>query len=346
MTSVAESLRGELYIEGNKEMGGFRIGLRSGDAFRSIVPRVPKRVTYFGWRPGQTILQDQAGEWWLASGQGLCRYPRLESPSQLAQTPPKAVYTTRDGLPGDVVIRLYEDRSGNIWVGTETGKFGYWSRSGQQFIGIAADGIPSYPSAFGEDNAGHVWIGDEAGQLWRVQDGRASPVAGPARRGWIRGFLLDHAGRLWVATANQGLLRFDRPAGPNPQFRQYGYSDGLSSLNLWSLAEDRNGFIYIGTGGGVDRLDPDLGAHPALYPRRWHRSGAGACGVSRPYGRDLVRHQSRSHSPGPAERFRQRAATGVDHRCLDCGTRGAGFGGGRIEHSRGRGAAGAGADSV
>ena len=50
----------------------------------------------------------------------------------------------------------------------------------------------------------------------------------------------------------------------NPQFRQYGRSDGLSSLNLYSLAEDRNGSIYIGTGGGVDRLDPDL-AHIRHY---------------------------------------------------------------------------------
>src|ERR1035441_1855663 len=51
---------------------------------------------------------------------------------------------------------------------------------------------------------------------------------------------------------------------PPSQFRQYGYSDGLSSLNVQSLAEDRNGSIYLGTGGGVDRLDPDL-AHIRHY---------------------------------------------------------------------------------
>ena len=264
LRSVAETLRGELYIGGNNESGPFRIGFRSGDGFLAIEPRVPREVSFFGWRPGQVILQDHAGEWWLASYHGLCRYPRLDSPSQLAQTAPKAVYTMRDGLPVNQVVRLYEDRGGNIWVGFDAGKFAYWSRSEQEFIGIAADGVPNFASAFGEDNAGHVWIGDEGGQLWRVQDGRASLVAGPAKRGWIRGFLLDHAGRLWVATGSQGLLRFDQPAGPNPQFRQYGYSDGLSSLHVHSLAEDRNGSIYIGTGSGVDRLDPDL-AHIRHY---------------------------------------------------------------------------------
>ena len=256
--SVAETLRGELYIAGRQEAEGFRIAVRSGDGFHAIAPRVPKKVYYFGWRPARVILQDHTGEWWLASSEGLCRYPRLDSPSQLAQTSPKAVYTTRDGLPGDVVVRLYEDRGGNIWASTETSKFAYWSRSEQKFVWIAADGVPGYASAFGEDSAGDLWIGDESGQLWRVRNGRASQMRGPARAGWIHAILLDHAGRLWVATNSQGLLRFNQPAVPDPQFRQYSYSDGLSSLNVQSLAEDRNGSIYIGTGGGVDRLDPDL----------------------------------------------------------------------------------------
>jgi ligand-binding sensor domain-containing protein/signal transduction histidine kinase len=256
--SAAETLRGELYIAGSSVSRGFLIGYRSGDGFRAIAPRVPKGIIDFGWRPGRRILQDRDGKWWLTTHQGLIRYPRLESPSLLAQTAPEAIYTTHDGLPGDRVTGVYEDHSGNIWVGTETRKFGYWSKSGERFIGVESDGVPDYASAFGEDNAGHVWIGDESGQVWRVQDGRASRVLSPARRGWIRGFLLDHAGRVWVATGSQGLLRFDQPAGLDPKFRQYGRSDGLSSQSVHSLAEDRNGSIYIGTGGGVDRLDPDL----------------------------------------------------------------------------------------
>ena len=262
--SISETLQGDLYIAGRKESEGFRVGFRSGDGFQAIEPRVPRNVLYFGWRPARVILQDHTGEWWLASSQGLCRYPRLDSPSQLAQTAPKAVYTVRDGLPGNVVTRLYEDRSGNIWAGTETTKLVFWSRKEQRFVGIPADGLHSFASAFGEDNAGAVWIGDEEGKLWRVRDGRALPVAAPAKTRVIHSFLLDHAGRLWVATGSQGLLRFDQPSAPVPQFRQYGYSDGLSSLNLQSLAEDRNGSIYIGTGGGVDRLGPDL-AHIRHY---------------------------------------------------------------------------------
>ena len=187
------------------------------------------------------VLQDRAGEWWLASSQGLLRYPRLESPLQLAETAPEAVYTTRDGLPGDVIVRLYEDRGGNVWLGTETVELGYWDRKGQRCVEIPADGTPAFASAFAEDHAGNMWIGDEEGQLWRVRDGRASRIASPFHNVSIHVMLPDQAGRLWVATGGQGLLCFDDPAAAVPKPRQYGYSDGLSSLTLYSLAEDLKG---------------------------------------------------------------------------------------------------------
>ena len=178
--SLAETLRGDLYFNGRRESERFRVGLRTGDSFQAVAPRVPPSVTYFGWRPAQVLLQDHAGEWWLASSQGLVRYPRLDSPLQLASTAPKAVYTMRDGLPGNVVVRLHEDGGGNIWIGTETRRIGFWSSKTQRFISIPADGAPGFASAFAEDHTGNMWIGDEDGQLWRVRDGRALRIASPA----------------------------------------------------------------------------------------------------------------------------------------------------------------------
>ncbi len=254
--AIGETLRGELYFGGRRESGDFRAGVRSGNGFLAAAPRLPPTVKYLGWRPARVLMQDRSGEWWLASSQGLLRYPRLDSPLQLAQTPPKKIYTTRDGLPGDVVVRLYEDRAGNIWIGTETQHIVYFSRTEQRFVEVPADGVPSFASAFAEDQTGDVWIGDEEGQLWRVREGRASRIGGTRKKAYIHAFLPDHAGRLWIATGGRGVLRLDDPSGTDPQMRQYGYSDGLSSIYIHSLAEDLNGFVYFGYGGGVDRLDP------------------------------------------------------------------------------------------
>jgi ligand-binding sensor domain-containing protein/signal transduction histidine kinase len=254
--SIAETRGGELYAAGHPPLGGLRINVRQGEHFLSVSPNA-RGVTYFGWRPGHMILQDHAGEWWIATFSGLLRYPPLGRLEQLAHTSPKAVYTVRDGLPNNQVVRLFEDRAGNIWMSTSYPGVTFWDRTTHSFHHIRPDGAAD-GSAFGQDQAGNVWFGDDAGQLWRVKHESATLIAGRAQRGWINDILLDHAGRLWVATAAKGLLRFDHPEAPHPEFREYGLNDGLFSVNARSLAEDRNGAIYVGTGDGVDRLEPDL----------------------------------------------------------------------------------------
>jgi hypothetical protein len=47
-----------------------------GERFSSIVPRVPRQITHFTWGSGQIHFQDHTGAWWVATDQGLCRYPR------------------------------------------------------------------------------------------------------------------------------------------------------------------------------------------------------------------------------------------------------------------------------
>jgi len=300
---------GEFFATARKDATVF-VNVHEGERFRALRPRVPKTVTYYGWRTGQIVIQDRTGEWWLATNAGLCRYPRLASVDQLAVTSPLHVYTTHDGLPSDDVIRLYEDRQGNIWFGSAMpGWFGYWSRSANKVINVLLNDA-ARASAFGEDSAGTVWIGDEAGQLWRVADSRALPVGGsPSGRGWIDGFLSDRAGRFWVATSSGGLLRSDQPLVSDPQFRVYGLVQGLSSVSIRCLIEDANGSIYLGTGGGVDRLEPDGGhirhftAADGLAPgqiQAAYRDGSGAIWFGGSHGLTRMNPANRPPKTAPA----------------------------------------------
>lgn len=52
-------------------------------------------------------------------------------------------------------------------------------------------------------------------------------------------------------------------AVPAHVIRQYGKAEGLSNLSVHSLAQDSNGFIWIGTSQGLDRFD---GTHIRHYP--------------------------------------------------------------------------------
>jgi signal transduction histidine kinase len=63
---------------------------------------------------------------------------------------------------------------------------------------------------------------------------------------------------MWFGTST-GVWRLDDPRAASPAFQQYGVAQGLSSSLVHSLTGDDFGRIYVGTGIGLDRLDPAKG---------------------------------------------------------------------------------------
>lgn len=149
-----------------------------GTRFISVRPKL-RGVRYFGWGENQLTLQDSRGEWWVPTGEGLFRVPRVKSFELLAQTEPKAMYTSRNGLPLDDVFRIYEDSNGDLWIATfsET-RMGItrWQRSSETFHTFSeAEGLPGdlpAPNSIREDGHGNLWIGCNQGLLLRFRHGR------------------------------------------------------------------------------------------------------------------------------------------------------------------------------
>src|SRR5262249_20457221 len=179
---------------------------------------------------------------------------------------PKAIYKEKDGLPTASIFRLFEDSRRDIWIST-LGKpravLTRWERSTEAFHTYhPEDGIPeAAPTAFREDSAGDLWIGLYAGGLLRYRDGHfvLFKEAGGVPQGRIKAVYLDQAERLWIATGEGGVARVDQPAAEHPSFVSYSVSEGLSSSQANCVTEDRWGMIYVGTGRGLDKLDPVTG---------------------------------------------------------------------------------------
>src|SRR5262249_1490261 len=138
---------------------------------------------WYGWGWNQTVLEDHTGEWWIALGIGVCRFPKVSQPEQLAHTPWKAIYTTGDGLTGGSILRLFEDSRGDIWISSAGGGaipngLSRWERRTGVFHHYKEQsGLPRldefYASSFAEDRAGNLWIGFSGdGGLVRYRDGR------------------------------------------------------------------------------------------------------------------------------------------------------------------------------
>ncbi|MEO8657383.1 MAG: two-component regulator propeller domain-containing protein, partial [Bryobacteraceae bacterium] len=241
-------------------------------------PTVPYALSKVdtSWGESQIFVRDRAGEWWLPSGVGLYRYPAVQRVEELARTPPKAVYRiARDKSgasrsPADIILRVFEDSRGDIWIGTAAG-LSRWQRSTSRYYQFThTDGIPyrfgntdslSMAHSFAEDRQGNVWIGFYPRSLARFDGSRLTffTAGDGVPEGPLYALHVDHAGRLWIGSTEGGLARIDDTAAQVPKPIRFSTAQGLASDRVVSLVEDTAGRIYAGTGRGVDRVDVESG---------------------------------------------------------------------------------------
>lgn len=259
--SILESRAGELCVLSAE---GY-INRYDKGRFTAIRPRMPAFVSELNHR---WLMQDRTGEWWLATKQGLCRYPNVSRIEQLATALPKAFYTVKDGLADNDVRCIYEDSRGDIWInsfmpGREV--LTRWERTTETFHRYSdTDGLQPFRSAwmFGEDAAGNVWISFREGPLARYRAGRFTIFTAddglPA--GTIYNFHADRAGRFWLASIGGGLRYIEDPSSDRPRFVMYPTDQAITTDRAVCIAEDNEGNLYAGTGSGIDRIDRATGS--------------------------------------------------------------------------------------
>jgi ligand-binding sensor domain-containing protein/signal transduction histidine kinase len=264
--ALTTSSHGDLYVVAG--LNNHTIHRFDGKHFVSVDPWIPAGYS-FAWGETQIAFEDHMGEWWVP-GQGLLRYAAAAHLADLATHPPKATYTMKQGLPADVVLRIFEDSRGDIWVGCFEG-LARWQRrddriqafTEKEVLGDASARPPRMvtPYFFTEDTHGSIWIGMFPFGLARFHDGRFDffSAANGLPPGRISGLYVDHLGRLWVASSQGGASRVDDTQADRPIFHTYTTAQGLSSNQVFSIAEDQSGLLYLSGGRGVDRLDVATG---------------------------------------------------------------------------------------
>lgn len=264
VNSIVEDQIGRLCVT-NKVHNKLTLHWFDGNHFVAAEFALPPWIKDPGWGWNQVSFQDHLGEWWLATGQGLCRYPKVSRVEQLAHSLPRAIYTAKDGLVGGV-FRIFEDSHGDVWAagGGDSGDFLVrWERATGAFHSMLSR--PVHPStsvtAFAEDRKGNIWMGLYWHNLARYHDGGFT-IFTPADGlpdGTIFSLYVDHLGRLWIATSRGGLARIDDPGGGTPRFVKFPGIEGLSGTDVECITEDQWGRIYVGTGHGLYRFDPETG---------------------------------------------------------------------------------------
>lgn len=160
------------------------------------------------------IVQDHQGFMWFSTQAGLNKFDGYNF------TVYRQDVFDSTSLSGDVVIAMYEDHTGTLWVGGPNAAcLNRFDRDTERFTRFVHD--PQNPHSL---SGGPLVIYE------------------------------DHTGTLWVGTYN-GLNRFERE---KEQFTRFLYDPNdphsLHGYSVTSIYEDRSGTLWIGTERGLNRL--------------------------------------------------------------------------------------------
>jgi ligand-binding sensor domain-containing protein/two-component sensor histidine kinase len=158
-------------------------------------------------------------------------------------------FTKRDGLPGDFVLAMREDREGNLWAGTSVGLSRLQNGRFSSFPAEKKEDQDLVWSLF-EDREGDLWVGNNS-SVSRLRDDLFTTYGQPEGLPGDEPFIVhqDRNQKMWVGYHDSGVIQFE----PG-KIRSFTTRDGLSSNEVFNLRDDPNGDLLIGTRGGLDRF--------------------------------------------------------------------------------------------
>ncbi len=177
---------------------------------------------------------------------------------------------TEHGLAQNTVSAFLQDRTGYLWIGTDSGLQQYDGYSFVTFAHSAEDpgSLPEGPvTALAEDGAGALWLGTPGSGLVRHAPGsdRFERVAlGGADAANVHALLFDPANGLWVGN-DGGLVLVDpatfRVVRHLPMKRHNG-----QPVMLRQLRSGADGSLWIASSAGLWRLLPQAQTPQAVAP--------------------------------------------------------------------------------
>jgi signal transduction histidine kinase/ligand-binding sensor domain-containing protein len=230
--------------------GGLWVGYAQGGA--SFIKN--GRVVNYDERDGlpvstlRAFALDQSGTIWAAAVGGVVR---------LEEKRWRKVHTAWD-YSCLSAWALFTDSRGTLWIaGASPNKVLFLPKGATKFRDT---GIHVVVNGFAETADGTLWLSDDGAESIRTMpsDRNLQQGSWPVLQMPAGPLLFDRDGALWVASANLRRWPFPHRQGAGAPVQQeietLSLEHGLSGSSVNDVFEDREGNIWVGTEGGLDRL--------------------------------------------------------------------------------------------
>jgi ligand-binding sensor domain-containing protein len=188
----------------------------------------------------QAIQQSPDGYLWMGTTGGLVRFDG--SHFHLYD------HATTPALADNSVFCVLSARDGSLWIGSEGGGLVHF-KGGVFRAYTQADGLTnSFVRSLFEDDQGRIWIGTDNGLFQMNQNTLRQVDTSPYASAFaVHAIIEDREHRIWAGGSD--LLVFDQTGVSEKQL------PGRDSENrVKSIVETKDGTVWVGTVGGLDRL--------------------------------------------------------------------------------------------
>ena len=223
-----------------------------------------------------TIFEDSFGNIWIGTEQGL----NLYLPEINGFTTYNVDVFNPNSLNSNRILRIYEDRSNLLWIGTKGGGLNKLDLKRKSFYSIRYNpniksGLshPSVTAIIG-DTSGYVWIGTDGGGIcyFNRNDNNIKCLKQKLNK---KEFLSDdqilsatfikNKLVLGMQTGGLNLIELHEGEYKLKKYHKTNDSSGIANNQVNCLLNDKDGFLWIGTRDGLDKLIDTVIDAPAYF---------------------------------------------------------------------------------
>lgn len=169
------------------------------------------------------------------------------------------VLNSDNGFPSDWIRKIVVDDQ-FIWAATYSSgivKFNYYADNDSLVIRKTfgkKDGIADlFLKDITIDDQGRLWYATQNGDLGYIKDNSITNLASVLNQQTAIGTLLFHQNHLFIGTSGQGVWYSE--VNETLNFQKLKGAKNLSSENIYQLIFDNQGYLWVGTERGVDKIE-------------------------------------------------------------------------------------------